>query len=585
MFPASQSELEQGIKHLDLANYLEAEECFKRVLNIEPDNYKAIHMLGVIALRNSMPDVAAELIEEALKINRNDETLFADLGMAYQEMGLYEKSQDIYHQGLAVNKDSVELNHRLGFCFYHLNDNQKAIEYISRALEIEPENVDAQSDLAVVLLKINDLDRALDILDKLIASHPGETRNYLTLAELFMKKSHYDFAKNAYLAALQIDDNFQPAILRLGLLLQKTGDKENAKLYLYKVLENDPLSIPAIASLIKMKDENIDEVVYEIEKLLDNSDENFTNSQKKDLYFLLGEFHEKKKGYDKAFEYFKKANELKKSNYNKQEHEKLIADIKSVFSEIFFEQRKGFGSLSDKPIFVVGMPRSGTTLVETILSSHPAVYGAGELDQIKTLALTAPQAFNIDNVFPSVIPELDEKHAKMLAELYLRYIREFGAEEHYITDKMPTNFWFLGLIALLFPNAHVIHVKRNPIDTALSCYSIDFLGNHPWSYKLEDIIHFYRQYESLMEHWRQVLPVNFHEISYEDIIENQEQETRRLLEYCNLEWDDKCLSFYNAKRAVSTASIDQVRQPIYRSSLQKWKNYDKHINVLKQAFL
>ncbi len=233
------------------------------------------------------------------------------------------------------------------------------------------------------------------------------------------------------------------------------------------------------------------------------------------------------------------------------------------------------------PVFIVGMPRSGTTLVEQIISAHPAAYGAGELPDIIGLVRALPGFLrNNREPYPECVGELNENAEFALSERYLEKIRLSPGDPERVTDKMPHNFLHVGLIALLFPNARIIHCTRNPVDTCLSCYFQDFMGRHTYAYNLEDLGYYYGEYRRLMAHWREVLPMQFMDVNYEELTANAEANSRRIIEHVGLPWDERCLEFYKTGRNVATASYDQVRQPIYRKSVERWRNYEQHISPL-----
>jgi hypothetical protein len=233
------------------------------------------------------------------------------------------------------------------------------------------------------------------------------------------------------------------------------------------------------------------------------------------------------------------------------------------------------------------MPRSGTTLTETIIASHPMVYGAGELNDILEIASQAGGfgSANENSIgYPLNMQGITQAELKAMGERYIRGLQARAPASPRITDKMPANFNCLGLIHLMLPNAKIVHVKRNPIDTCLSCYTRLFNKSQLQSYDLQDIGRYYRNYATLMEHWRKVLPVgSFYEIQYEDIIADAEGQSRALIDYCGLEWNDACLDFHKTERNIRTASVTQVRQPIYKTSVEKWRHYEKHLGPLLDA--
>jgi hypothetical protein len=259
----------------------------------------------------------------------------------------------------------------------------------------------------------------------------------------------------------------------------------------------------------------------------------------------------------------------------------MFDEIKQAFSAENIERLSGEGVSDSTPIFVLGMPRSGTTLTEQIIASHPDVYGAGELHYLLEISQRAVAGA----AFPSNLRQLDRELLTAWGQEYLSALKRHAPEAARITDKMPQNFQMLGLIHLMLPNAKIIHVKRNPVDTCLSCFTMHFAAKSvKYSYDLTELAHFYVGYAELMEHWRNVLPENaFLEVQYEDVIQDVEGQARRLIDYCGLEWDNACIAFHENKRVVRTASVAQVRKPVYKSSVERWRRYEKHLGPLLDA--
>ena len=238
---------------------------------------------------------------------------------------------------------------------------------------------------------------------------------------------------------------------------------------------------------------------------------------------------------------------------------------------------------SNLPIFIVGMPRSGTTLTEQIIASHPAVYGAGELEAISRISQELSKDHEDTGGYPECMLHFQNQEIEKLANGYLSNLRALAGDVLHVTDKMPHNFLHLGLIAILFPGARVVNCKRHPLDTCLSIYTQKFTNVHPYAYDLTELGQYYRQYERLMAHWEHVLADRIFTIQYEELIEEPEATSRRLIGYIDLPWDDRCLEFHETERPVKTASQWQVRQPVYKKSVNRWENYETHLAPLKRA--
>jgi hypothetical protein len=294
----------------------------------------------------------------------------------------------------------------------------------------------------------------------------------------------------------------------------------------------------------------------------------------------MAKIYEDKQDFASAFSYLQIACSMHKERcgYNRDTQMRLFEFEQTTFTRGLIEQLQECGSDSPRPMFVLGMPRSGSTLVEQVLASHPAITGGGELrfmDVVLRNHAAMVEGGKISSLLRLTCDQLPE-----LAETYLSLIAPMAPQEQMVVDKMPGNFFHIGLIALMFPNAKIIHVKRNPMATCLSCYKQRFLEGHAFSYDLDDLGRYYLAYLDLMEHWRQVLPGRVFEVEYEALTSDFEPQARRLIDYCGLEWDDACLKFHENKRAVRTASLAQVRKPIYTSSVSFWQNYERQLKPL-----
>jgi len=308
-----------------------------------------------------------------------------------------------------------------------------------------------------------------------------------------------------------------------------------------------------------------------------------TNSDRRTLYFSLGKLCDSTKQYDRAFKHYQKGNELWPTQCNPQSLMIPIDSSIKIQSTGFFSKSPKSSNKSNRPIFIVGMPRSGTSLVEQILASHPQVYGAGELAEIEKISQSLAERLNTNKLYPELLETINQQLLNDCANQYLNYINSLERKSLRVIDKMPGNFIHLGLIQLMFPNARIIHCTRDPLDSCLSCYFQDFFQSMDWCYDQTNLAAYYLGYEKLMKHWKQVLSIPIIDVSYENLVANQENISRELIEYCDLDWSDECLSFHKTKRLVTTASYDQVREPIYKKSVSRWKNYEAHIEPLRKA--
>jgi hypothetical protein len=300
------------------------------------------------------------------------------------------------------------------------------------------------------------------------------------------------------------------------------------------------------------------------------------------IHFTLGKLYDAVGNYSAAFSNYRIGNDLKYCNYAAERHADHISRVIDTFRGDYFEKYAHATSQEITPIFIVGMPRSGTTLTEQILSCHPQVAAGGELAFFHEVTKSISEKIGSRVGYPECMSQLTPGVADYYAETFVGITSSFRAHEPFVTDKLPQNFLNLGLISLLYPSARIIHVERNPVDTCLSCYFQDFAGMVNWSYKLEDLVHYYKAYRRIIKHWEKVLAVPLITIKYEHLVEDQAEESRKIVEFCGLEWDPRCLKFNKAKRFVNTASYQQVSKPIYRSSVERWRNYEEYIGPLRE---
>ncbi|MCP5004829.1 MAG: tetratricopeptide repeat protein, partial [Planctomycetes bacterium] len=394
----------------------------------------------------------------------------------------------------------------------------------------------------------------------------------------------YVAALDSFHKALHIKPDYAETWNNLGNALKSLGKMENAIESYRKAISHKPDYAAAYFALAQTKQHTeYDGDMTAMETLLGKS--GITDKEKVQICFGLGKAFEDLKQYDEAFNYFQNGNRIKRNmfDYSISAERVFFDKLVKVFDKKFFDQRKGCGCNRDVPIFVLGMPRSGTTLVEQILASHYQVFGAGELSDIKQLLFEQNHELRHET-FPENVSGFDLKVFTQLGEEYIRRISRYNIDrKDYVTDKMPFNTLFIGMIKVILPMAKVIHCRRNPVDTCLSCYKADFNEYKKFSYDLTEIGQYYRLYHNLMTHWHEVLPDFIYDVQYEDLVADQELQTRQLLDFCGLPWHEACLSFHTLDRKIKTASFSQARQPLYKSSVHSWKRYEKHLGPLLEA--
>lgn len=383
----------------------------------------------------------------------------------------------------------------------------------------------------------------------------------------------------AHIRAAELKPGLAAVYNNMGGIYQEQGKFEKTAEAHNKAIATDENFAPVYLACRKFKEEDAG-FIDNLQRLLER--DGIKEEETASLRFALGKINDDLGRYEKAFFNYKEANRIenKKYEFDREKHAGHISRIMETFTPEFFAERRNIGAGHDLPIMVLGMIRSGTTLVEQIISSHPRVHGAGELNFWNDIE----KKHNPDGVAGP--PEagygmISGETALQIAQKYVDCLRSFSKTAWHITDKTPGNFLCIGLIHLVFPKARIIHLKRNPVDTCLSIYFHKFAGYHPYGYDLDNLVFYYRQYQRLMEHWRGVLPTDvFHEVQYEDLVKEHEKTSRELIGFCELPWDERCLRFHQTERPVKTCSNWQVRQPIYKSYTARWKRYEPYLGPL-----
>lgn len=467
----------------------------------------------------------------------------------------------------------------LGASYYYLGRLHEAAAAYRQAITVEPSYASSYSNLCLTLTDLGQLAEAEAFGWQAIQLDPQHADSYCNLGNILARQGRALEAKNCFLEARKLSPENLTVKRNLGHVYKELGQFAEARRTYEEVLVRNPRDGQIYEKLAQMRRFSATDLPQccALEAIL--MDRTLPTIDRKCLHFALGKMYEDIGRYDSSFEHYRRANEMSRLPFNRSEHERFIDQLIAYFSPQRFARRAGCGSDSKQPVFVVGMFRSGTTLVEQILASHAQVFGAGELLDIPQLVndLRAPGS---SRDFPMCLDKIEDAELLRFAENYLARRRRDGGDVQRFVDKMPKNFLSLGLIAFLFPQARVIHCRRDPRDVGVSCYASNFSSCPEYSHDLGDIGFFFRQYRRLMDHWNQVLPLPILEVNYEQLVQDQIGVTRRMLEFCGLPWEARCIQFHQTERAVTTASDWQVRQPLFASSLGRWKKFERHLGPL-----
>lgn len=517
---------------------------------------------------------------KVLSHNPNQPLALHYLGLIAQQTGHAADAIKLISRSISLDKSDAKAHNHLGQIYAHQKDYGKAGKYIKTALDMEPENVDFLNNYGNCLKHFDDIDGAVALYRKVLEISPQTTNSTYNLANALKIQKDYDQAIIWFRKTLVIDPDHFQAHHNLGVSLEQKGNFEGAVLEYLEVLRINPKHIKSMSNLIAIKSYKPDQkMVGQAETMFKAPDLRAEDQMK--LGYGLGKHYDRTEDYKQAFDYFKATKNIKRAQnkpFNIEAVRQRIEKMMGVFTKDYFAQMAPHGHPSDRPVFIVGMPRSGTTLTEQILASHPEIFGAGELQEIPKIV----KEFYPD--YPAGLEQTDKSCTQQMAERFLSHIGELSPESaRRVTDKLPVNFMHLGLIATLFPNARIVHCLRDPMDVGLSCFIELFSMDQDYSTSLEDFGQYYLLYDRLMNHWRDVLPLAFHEQYYEELITDQEKHIRALIAHSGLDWHEGCLNFQETDRAVMTPSRWQVRQPIYKSSSGRWKNYEEHMEPLRRV--
>ena len=589
-----------GVSQVSLGKHREGLRSFAEAVRLAPDNRLAVMHLGLLALRMGLPERALPCFESLMYMGETSIELVCLRGQALYQQDRHLEAIEWLHKCLDINPDHIDAHRFLGRALMKVDRFSEAARCFGTVADHEPRNSRVRTLRGECLLRIGDLEEAETVLQSAIDLDHSQHEAHAHLADVQAALGLTEAPLRSYLTALRLRPNDLNYRCQLGFLLIQQGYLPKAEHCFRLVLRQESYNVDAIAGLAtvlaKMGDPEgaialaepmiqtgvdhpdlahiyaticrklgkSNDAIPVLQRLLSRSRPLQTRAQ---LQHALGELYESVGDHAAAFAAHETANNARSVDFDPVAFEHHVTDLINVFDGIRFPLHPIADNPTRIPVLIVGMPRTGTTLVEQVLATHPKVMGAGELEELQMLARALPEIIGTTTPYPHCVEQLTGEVATHLSHWYTERMLTKAGDATRVTDKMPLNFLHLGLANLLLPNTRVIHCRRAPMDTALSCYFMHFKETHAFSTDLDWLAQFYVQYERLMAHWASVLELPILDIQYEEMVHYPDETMRRIIDFVGLPWHPSVTRFYANERAVQTASADQVRQPIYTTSI------------------
>ena len=575
----------------------EAKKIYSEILISSPKNQEAIKEFSSLNKKIELNPTQVQIDEVMQKYSENSfhdalskiqilihsfpnhPLLFNICGACQKAIGSIDSAIQSFEKAIDLKPDYAEAHYNLGVAYQNMNNLSDAAECYKKAIIIQPNYPAARINLGSILLRLGDYSSAIESLKWAIAFNPENAEAYNNLGAVYSELQQFETAIAQYKKAVSIHPGYASAHNNLGISYSSLGIKNKARNSYEKAIEVNANFAEAHFNLSSVKkytknDAQIDQMqTLFSSKGLSKPDQTFIN-------FALAKTNDDLGNQNELFKFLNEGNLLRKEqlDYPVERYKDEHSIIKKIFTQrpAVINKDLGTAKTSKKPIFIVGMPRSGTSLVEQILASHHKVSGAGELNMLSKICNSLLKDSSVHTM-----NGLTKKTLLAIRKQYFDSLSIFNINESIFTDKWPLNFQYIGFILSAFPEAKIIHIERDARAVCWSIYKHYFSGNgNAWAYNFEDIVYFYGLYSEMMKFWHDLFPNKIYNINYEILTTNQKDETKNLLEYCELDWDDNCFNFHTNTRAVKTASNSQVRKKMYQGSSEDWKKYEKHIKPL-----
>ncbi|RKF20563.1 sulfotransferase family protein [Altericroceibacterium spongiae] len=575
-----------GIIRFESRAYEDAAQSYRTAIALKPDFAEAYNNLGNALRRTGDRAGAIDAYQNALAIRETYPEAYANLGTLLREAGKLDQAEHALRKAIRQKPDYTEAYYNLAFILYSKKADLDALRQLNELFQRDPRHERGLVLTARIQMRLNNWSTAEQACRLTLQNNPNNVEALSVLGYILHETNRYAEGREALEKALSLAPNFAEAINYYGIVLKSLGDFDAARDQLRRSLDINPALYGAYANISDLIDYSQDKALFDqLEKLVQNSD-TLSDEMRLPLHYAYGRALEHHGRYENAMEHYIKGGQLKRRqlSYDEKEAKGFFAQVKKAFPAALFRDRPFAGHMTDRLVFIVGMPRSGSTLVEQIISGHEDVYGAGEVKCLNDTLLALRDRFPSLSTYPAMIEEMSAGQWDLVAKGYEQAIFRNAGDAKMVTDKLLTNFFFIGMINILFPNAKIIQTRRDPVDTCLSTFTKLFKDDMPHSYDMVELGRYYRQYDALMKHWEKVLPEGVMKtVYYEDVVADTEQQAKDLIEFLGLDWNPGLLDFHKSSRPVKTASVTQVRKPIYTTSVKRAEKYGDAIKPLVNA--
>ena len=538
-------------------------------------------LISNIHIENDREKESDQVIQNFFESDKTYGDLYK--GIRHVKAGRLKLAEESYKKVLKKDKNNIDALRLLGLLAFKTKDYEIAERLFLKVLQLDPSFSLAWDNLAKLYRIQNKLLKSIPAFENLIKLDPRNFEALVSLGTVYIKLSKYHEGIKLYEESLKIKPENPRVYLSLGHALKTIGERAKSEAAYQNAIKHFSLSGEAYWSLANLKTyEFSDKEIINMESSLIK---NIHQNEMTQMHFALGKAYESKRQFDKSFEHYAEGNwqQRKQISYNAEDYKISIDELID-----FFDQNKNLYNLKaqsnfDDPIFILGLPRSGSTMIEQILSSHSLIEGTQELPNILTISRDI-KLIDQKKGYPNNLLGLDQSSFDDLGKKYIDETKWARSSTPFFIDKMPNNFVHIGLIKLILPKAKIIDARRNPMDTCFSCFKQYFAKGQHFTYDLDDIARYYKDYVRLMDYWKKLFPEEIFTINYEQVIDNPNERIRDLLEFCNVKFEDNCINFHKSKRPVKTASSEQVRQPMYKTGLDYWKNYSNNLDILLRHF-